>query len=122
MSAFVDSKFLVCGGSTELTNAPNNTCDMFSLDNMAWGNVEDMREYRHQVGQTLIINVSSKTRDSKYVSVLQKCSMHLQGREESNKGNHDVHSARTGSGYSVQIPVFLLSRSLKDGIHDQSSN
>ena len=49
MSTFVDSKFLVCGGSTELTNAPNNTCDMFSLASMAWGEVEDMREYRHQV-------------------------------------------------------------------------
>ena len=49
MSAFVDSKFLVCGGSTELTNAPNNTCDMFSLETMAWGGVEDMTEYRHQV-------------------------------------------------------------------------
>ena len=49
MSAFVDSKFLVCGGSTELTNTPNNTCDMFSLDTMAWGSVEDMTEYRHQV-------------------------------------------------------------------------
>ena len=49
MSTFVDSKFLVCGGSTELTNAPNNTCDMFSLDTMAWGSVEDMTEYRHQV-------------------------------------------------------------------------
>ena len=49
MSTFVDSKFLVCGGSTELTNAPNNTCDMFSLATMAWGKVEDMREYRHQV-------------------------------------------------------------------------
>ena len=49
MSTFVDSKFLVCGGSTELTNAPNNTCDMFSLETMAWGSVEDMTEYRHQV-------------------------------------------------------------------------
>lgn len=49
MSTFVDSKFLVCGGSTELTNAPNNTCDMFSLDSMAWEKVANMREYRHQV-------------------------------------------------------------------------
>ena len=49
VSTFVDSKFLVCGGSTELTNAPNNTCDMFSLDSMAWEKVANMREYRHQV-------------------------------------------------------------------------
>ena len=91
MSTFVDSKFLVCGGSTELTNAPNNTCDMFSLETMAWGGVEDMTEYRHQVRHRGVNNskvtydshkvrpTNSQTRERKSDLILHYC-MHWTGR------------------------------------------
>ena len=71
MSTFVDSKFLVCGGSTELTNAPNNTCDMFSLATMAWGKVEDMREYRHQVRDMWGVMTISTIILSSYLRLLE---------------------------------------------------
>ena len=52
MSAFIESLFLVCGGSTEQYGgyAPNNTCDVFNVATHSWEEMEDMAECRHQVG------------------------------------------------------------------------
>lgn len=54
MSAFIESLFLVCGGSTEQYGgyAPNNTCDVFNVATHSWEEMEDMAECRHQVGRS----------------------------------------------------------------------
>ena len=60
MSAFIESLFLVCGGSTEQYGgyAPNNTCDVFNVATHSWEEMEDMAECRHQVGGHNIWSVS----------------------------------------------------------------
>ena len=49
VSAFIESKFFVCGGTTDLDGymAPNNTCDAFCVARQRWIEIEDMSENRH---------------------------------------------------------------------------
>jgi len=57
VSAFIESKFFVCGGSTELDGslAPNNTCDVFCVASQQWQDMQSMEENRHgAVGVSLL--------------------------------------------------------------------
>jgi len=50
VSTFIESAFIVCGGSTEQygDRAPNDTCDIFDFANYEWNEMESMYENRHQ--------------------------------------------------------------------------
>ena len=51
VSTFMESLYVVCGGTTELDGliVPNNTCDAFNLSSGSWEEFDDMLELRHQV-------------------------------------------------------------------------
>ena len=51
VSTFMESLYIVCGGTTELDGliVPNNTCDAFNLSSRSWEDFDDMLELRHQV-------------------------------------------------------------------------
>ena len=51
VSTFMESLYVVCGGTTQLDGliGPNNTCDAFNLSSRAWEEFDDMLELRHQV-------------------------------------------------------------------------
>lgn len=56
VSAFIESKFFVCGGTTDLAGsmAPNNTCDVFCVARQEWLEMSDMNANRHSAaGLTL---------------------------------------------------------------------
>jgi len=49
VSAFIESKFFVCGGTTDLDGlmVPNNTCDAFCVARQQWVDMDEMSENRH---------------------------------------------------------------------------
>ena len=50
VTTFMETVFIVCGGTTELEGiAPNNTCDAFNLSSRSWEDFDDLVELRHQV-------------------------------------------------------------------------
>ena len=50
VTTFMETVFIVCGGTTDLEGiVPNNTCDAFNLSSRSWEEFDDMLELRHQV-------------------------------------------------------------------------
>ena len=50
VATFMETIFIVCGGTTDLEGIfPNNTCDAFDLSSGSWDEFDDMLELRHQV-------------------------------------------------------------------------
>ena len=49
VSAFIESKFIICGGTTDLNGymLPNNTCDLFCFGRQEWLAMSNMNENRH---------------------------------------------------------------------------
>jgi len=49
VSAFIESKFILCGGTTDLIGymLPNNTCDLFCFGRQEWLAMSNMNENRH---------------------------------------------------------------------------
>ena len=57
VSAFIESEFFVCGGSTEVDGslAPSNTCDVFCVVSQQWMEMQNMEENRQgAVGVSLL--------------------------------------------------------------------
>lgn len=49
VTTFMETVFIVCGGTTDLEGIfPNNTCDAYNLSSRSWEEFDDMLELRHQ--------------------------------------------------------------------------
>jgi len=117
ISAFIESKFFVCGGSTELDGslAPNNTCDVFCVASQQWLEMESMAENRHGAAGVALLGKMYVIGGHNGNSVIKTGEVYDQMKEMWTKIEDMPVALKDHCAITFKDSIIIIGGALKDG-------